>query len=164
MTTRVTMTTGDMMDRTADGMTAPTDSSSSSAAAPSARRGLAAAVGAVGAAFLASLCCVGPLLFVTLGVGAGLASTFEPLRPLFGAVMLALLGAGFWAVYGRRATRSSREHPSGAAVVGGGEAGCAPGGACPTPARRGRDVVVLWCATLVALVLWTFPTWSLWLL
>lgn len=121
-------------------------------------------IGGMLAAFLGSLCCVGPLLFVTLGVGAGLASTFEPLRPLFGAVMLALLGAGFWAVYGRRATRSSREHPSGAAVVGGGEAGCAPGGACPTPARRGRDVVVLWCATLVALVLWTFPTWSLWLL
>lgn len=121
------------------------------------------AIGGVLAAFLASLCCVGPLLFVTLGVGAGLASTFEPLRPLFGAVMLALLAAGFWAVYGRRAAHS-REHPSATTVAGSGDAECAPGGACSTPARRGRDVAVLWSATLLALVLWTFPTWSLWLL
>jgi len=42
-----------------------------------------AGVRGVTAAFLGSLCCVGPLLFVTLGVGAGLASTFEPLRPVF---------------------------------------------------------------------------------
>lgn len=45
------------------------------------RRSLAAGAGGVGAATLGSLCCIGPLLFVTLGGGAGLASTFEPLRP-----------------------------------------------------------------------------------
>lgn len=31
------------------------------------------------------------------------------------------------------------------------------------PTRRGRDVAVLWGATILALVLWSFPTWSRWL-
>ena len=43
---------------------------------------IATAVGGVGAAFTSALCCVGPLLAVTLGVsGAGLSACFEPLRP-----------------------------------------------------------------------------------
>lgn len=41
------------------------------------RRGLAASLGAIGAALLASLCCIGPVLLVTLGVGAGLAKLAE---------------------------------------------------------------------------------------
>ncbi len=40
------------------------------------------AFGGVGAAVGSALCCAGPLVAVTLGVsGAGLSSTFEPLRP-----------------------------------------------------------------------------------
>ena len=62
------MTPGDLMDRTADRTTAPTDSGARPTAAPSAHRGLAAAAGAIGAAFLASLCCVGPLAFVAFGI------------------------------------------------------------------------------------------------
>lgn len=127
------------------------------------RRTVLSGVGGVAAAFLGSLCCVGPLLFVTLGVGAGFASAFEPLRPVFGMLMLALLAAGFWAVYGRRATLLPR-----AASAGTGTLGCAPACATATtgamPARRGHDVAILWSATVLALVLWTFPTWSLWLL
>ena len=49
------------------------------------RKALLAGIAAVAAALLGSLCCVGPLVFVALGVGAGLASTFEPLRPVFAA-------------------------------------------------------------------------------
>ena len=121
------------------------------------RRALVAGAGGVVAAFLASLCCVGPLLFVTLGVGAGLASTFEPLRPVFGVLMVALLAAGFWAVYGRR--RAATAMPTQDAVAGD---ACASA-ACVVPVRRVRDVAILWSATALALVLWTFPTWSLWL-
>lgn len=127
------------------------------------RKAVLTSVGGVTAAFLASLCCVGPLLFVTLGVGAGLASAFEPLRPVFGVLMLALLAAGFWAVYGRRVAaplgalgddaRAADADPRRGSPV-----------ACASPLRRGRDVVVLWSATVLALVLWSFPTWSLWLL
>ncbi len=88
---------------------------------------LLASVGGVAAALLGSLCCVGPLLFVTLGVGAGLVSTFGPLRPLFGVLMVAMLGLGFYTVYG---------------------------------SPRARDKLLLWGAVVLALILWTFPTWS----
>lgn len=112
------------------------------------RKGLWAPLAAVGAAFLGALCCVGPLLFVTFGVGAGLASTFEPLRPLFGVLMVLGLATGFYTVYGRRQFAEAR---------------CAPGEACSVPRSRTRDQVLLWGATLLALVFWTFPTWSTWL-
>ena len=65
------------------------------------RTTLWAGVGGVTAAVLGSLCCMGPLVFVTLGVGAGLATTFEPLRPVFELVMVALFGLAFYSVYGR---------------------------------------------------------------
>jgi mercuric ion transport protein len=119
-------------------------------------------LGGLVAAFLGSLCCVGPLLFVTFGVGAGLASTFEPLRPLFGALMAALLAAGFWSVYGGRSMRTSSAVPADAPSVDG-DPTCAPDAACAVPTRRRRDVAILWSATLLALVFWTFPTWSRWL-
>lgn len=123
--------------------------------APRARRGMLAAAGAIGAAFLASLCCVGPLLFVTLGVGAGLATTFEPLRPVFTGLTLVLLAAGFYIVYGRRgATRATTESA----------ASCAPDATCAVPRNRTRDKMLLWVATGVAVVFLTFPQWSLLLL
>lgn len=139
----MTSTTDAKMDRTVDGITATNDSGARSAG----RRGMAAAAGAIGAAFLASLCCVGPLLFVTLGVGAGLASTFEPLRPLFTVFTVALLAVGFYAVYRRKPA-------SAAAVV------CAPDGTCSVPRNQTRDKVLLWIAAVVAFVFLTFPQWS----
>lgn len=120
-----------------------------SAVPASSRRGLFASLGAVGTAFLAALCCVGPLLFVTLGVGAGLASTFEPLRPVFAVATVALLAVGFYVVYGKR--------PS----VATSDAACDPGETCANPRSRTRDRALLWVATVVALLLLTFPRWSL---
>lgn len=108
------------------------------------RRGLAASFAAVGAAFLAALCCIGPVLFVTLGVGAGLASRFEPLRPIFTILTVGLIAIGFYTVYGRR--------PAGAA----GDVE----GACIVPRSRRREKILLWIATFVALLLLTFPQWS----
>ncbi len=126
------------------------------------RRTLWAGVGGVAAAFLGSLCCVGPLLFVTLGVGAGLASTFEPLRPVFAVVMLALFGLAFYSVYGSPwRTRSRGNAPAPAA--GATDAACAEGEACAMPRARRREKAIFWVAVVLALVLWTFPTWSLWL-
>lgn len=113
------------------------------------RRTLLAGVGGIVAALLGSLCCVGPVLFLALGIGAGLASTFEPLRPVFGALMVAALGTGFYTVYGRRPVLAEAAAES-----------CAPGEPCPVPRRRMRDRVFLWSATALAIALWTFPTWS----
>lgn len=109
------------------------------------RKTLWAGVGGLAAAGLGSLCCIGPILFVTLGVGAGAASTFEPLRPLFGALMVALLGIGFYTVYARPAPAEA----------------CGPDGACERPRKRGREKVLLWGAAGLALILWTFPQWSI---
>lgn len=107
-------------------------------------RGVLAATTAVLAAFGASLCCVGPILFVTLGVGAGLASTFEPLRPLFTALTVLGLGIGFYTVYGRSAKAEA----------------CASGNACVRPRNRRREKTLLWGATVLAVLFWSFPAWS----
>lgn len=109
------------------------------------RRSLLAGAGGVLAAVLASLCCTGPLLFVTFGVGAGLASTFEPLRPVFGILMVGMLGAGFYAVYRRPRTEES----------------CGPRGMCELPRDRRREKFFLWVATALAVVFWSFNYWSI---
>ncbi|MFQ5344913.1 MAG: mercuric transporter MerT family protein [Mariprofundus sp.] len=54
-------------------------------------------IGAVLAGFLASACCIGPLIVVLLGLGS--ASAFialEPYRPLFAVLTLALLAWAGW--------------------------------------------------------------------
>lgn len=110
--------------------------------------GVLAALAAVAAAIGASLCCIGPLLFVTLGVGAGMATAFEPLRPLFTAVTAIGLAIGFYFVYGRKP----------AAEV------CGPGETCAVPRNRRRDRVIVWVATVIAVLFWSFNYWSLLLL
>ena len=113
------------------------------------RTTLLSILGAVGSAFASALCCVGPILYVSLGVGAGLASTFEPLRPwLLGGAAL-FLGMGFYGVY----VRPPRS--------------CAEGGTCETEAeaRRKRrwQKVMLWTSTALVVVFAASPTWMRWL-
>ena len=110
-------------------------------------RTMLAAIGGVSAAFASALCCAGPLIAVSLGVsGAGLASTFEPLRPFFLAGTGAFLASGFFLV--RREERKA----------------CEPGRACADPGRRRRMKITLWVATAAAIVFATYPTWSAWIL
>lgn len=119
--------------------------------------GTVTSLGAIGSAFLASLCCIGPVLFVTLGVGAGLASQFEPLRPFFTFLTVALLGVGFYTVYGRKGM-AGPDKVSAATASSTSEAGAS----CAVPRDRKRDKVLLWVATLIAVVLLTVEQWSLW--
>lgn len=100
-------------------------------------------LGAVGAAIASALCCVGPVLYVSLGVGAGLASTFEPLRPWFLGAAALFLATGFYRVYGRRRPR------------------CSADGEVERRARR--EKIWLWVGTAVVVLFATFPTWSTWL-
>jgi copper chaperone CopZ len=95
--------------------------------------------GAVAAAAAASLCCIGPLVFVALGLGAfGAAAVFETLRPYLLSAAALLLAFGFYRAYFRR---------SGAA--------CAPGEACATKpsgrATRGALWVAAFCVIAFAL-------------
>lgn len=100
-------------------------------------------LGAVGAAFVASLCCTGPLVYVALGVGgAGLASTFEPLRPWLLGATAGLLGLGFYGVYGLGPRCADVDFER----------------------KRRRQKATLWVGTLVVLALATFPVWSIWIL
>lgn len=105
------------------------------------------ALGGVGAAVGSALCCAGPLVAVTLGVsGAGLSSTFEPLRPYFlGATGLFLVG-GFYLVDREERIACDTDKP------------------CAEPKVRKRTKTMLWIATAIAAVAATFPTWSEWVL
>ena len=107
------------------------------------RRTLLAGAGGVGAAFASTLCCAGPLIAVAAGVsGAGLAATFDPLRPWFLGATAAFLLLGFWMV-----DREERK-------------ACEPGRPCADPRTRRRMKIMLWAATAMAVVFATFPSWQ----
>lgn len=90
--------------------------------------------GAVLAAFAASLCCVGPLLFVVLGLGAfGAASVFESMRPWLLGVTAVFLAVGFYRTYFKR------------------EQVCAPGEACATKPFNRAGRAGLWIASALVL-------------
>jgi len=66
-------------------------------------------IGGVLAAFFSSFCCIGPVIFAALGVGAGatgflvgsarFAVSMTPYRPFFVLATVAFLGLGFYTVY-----------------------------------------------------------------
>lgn len=118
-------------------------------------RTVAASVGGVAAAFLGALCCAGPLVFASVGIGAGLAGRFEPLRPLFGVVMLAAFGMAYQRAYGH--ARGGSSHAVSAEAR---EPDAVGGATCSAPADRRRERIMFWSAAALALVLWTFPSWS----
>ena len=102
-----------------------------------------AATGAVAAAVASTLCCAGPLVAVAIGLsGAGLAATFEPLRPYFVAATALSLGFGF--VVLRREEKRA----------------CQPGTLCASPVARRRMKQALWVATIISIPLLTFSWWS----
>lgn len=106
-------------------------------------RAVLAALGAVAAAIGSVVCCAGPLVAVALGVsGAGLAATFDPLRPYFVAGTALALGFGFVTLH-----REERK-------------ACEPGKLCASPAARRRMKLWLWIATAIAVPLISFPWWS----
>ncbi len=90
--------------------------------------------GAVIAGIAASLCCLGPLLFLVLGLGAfGAAAAFQTARPyLLGAAVL-LQAFGFYCVYFRR------------------QPACAPGEACETKPVNRASRIGLWIASIAVL-------------
>ena len=111
-------------------------------ASPVSKTVVAAGTG-VAAAIGSALCCAGPLVAVFLGLsGAGLAATFEPLRPYFVAGTALSLGLGFVGL--RREERKA----------------CEPGRLCASPQVRHRMKWALWIATAIAIPLLTFPWWS----
>ena len=100
----------------------------------------AGALAAVGA----SLCCVGPLVLVTLGIGGAWISSLsrlEPLRPVFIVATLGLLAWAWHKLY--RAPEV-----------------CEPGKVCADPKVRPRQRVIFWIVSLVLVLLLSFPFYA----
>ncbi|MDW7749090.1 mercuric ion transporter MerT [Halomonas sp.] len=93
------------------------------------------------AALLASACCLGPLLLITLGVSGawiGNLTALEPYRPLF--IAIALVAMGFaW----RRIFRP-------AAI-------CQPGEVCALPHVRTAYKSLFWLVSVLVLIALAFP-------
>ena len=95
------------------------------------------------AAGLASLCCIGPLVAVGLGLGAfGAAAFFESLRPYLLVVTVALLGTAFYLTY----RKQSQEQ--------------CPDGTCAVAPPQKSQKLALWLATVIVVSLAAFPYYS----
>ena len=106
-----------------------------------AKSGRGALVAGGFAALLASTCCLGPLVLVTLGVGGAWISNLtmlEPYRPLFiGTALVAM----FFAY--QRIFRPVQD--------------CKPGEVCAMPQLRRSYQVVFWLVTALVVVALAFP-------
>jgi mercuric ion transport protein len=100
------------------------------------------AAGGMLGAFASISCCILPLVLFSLGVGGawiGNLTALAPYQPIFVAITLGFLGAGFWLVY-------LRPKPA-----------CTYGEACARP-LPGRIVKTsLWLATLLVAAALAFP-------
>jgi mercuric ion transport protein len=109
-------------------------------AGPSNGRGALAAGGI--AAILASTCCLGPLVLITLGFSGawiGNLTALEPYRPIFiGAALVSLFFAG------RNIFRPARA--------------CAPDEVCAVPRVRTAYKVLFWSVAALVLIALVFPS------
>ncbi len=123
---------------------APTATTTSAARGnPGARSERFTLGGSVVAAVLSSACCWLPLLLLAFGASAaGVSAFFEQWRPAFLVLAVALLGAGFYVVYFRKAS-------------------CAKG-ACETMPRSPRvfSRALLWVAALLVALFAMFPNYA----
>lgn len=100
-------------------------------------------IGGVLAAVGASLCCVGPFILLTLGIGGawiGNLTLLEPYRPVFIVIVMLLFGWVGWQI----------NRPVEA---------CVPGTVCAVPQTQKRRRVIFWIMAIIALVLVTSSYW-----
>lgn len=103
------------------------------------------AVGGILGAVLASTCCIGPLLLVTLGVSGawiGNLSALAPYQPIFIAATLGFLGFGYWQVYIKP------------------KKVCEDGSYCASPTSDRVVKIALWAATGLVIVALTIDFWA----
>ena len=96
------------------------------------------------AAIVGSLCCVAPLVLITLGISGawiGQLTALEPYRPIFIGVMVAFLALAFRRLYIVPAHR-------------------APGEACANPRLQRRQRQIFWVVVVGLAVLIAFPWYA----
>jgi len=109
-----------------------------------ARKGWLAAGGVFGA-FLASACCIGPLVLLTLGISGawiGNLTALEPYKPIFAVIALGFIAAGFLQVYFRKPTV------------------CEPGSYCARPASARITKTALWASLILVIAALTIDWWA----
>jgi len=102
---------------------------------------IAAGLTAIGA----SICCIGPLVLLALGIGGAWISyltALEPYRPIFIGITLVFLFLAF-----RRLYLLPRR--------------CAPGDACAIPATLRNQRIIFWVVSVLLVALLTFPYYGL---
>lgn len=100
-----------------------------------------ASIGALITAGIASICCLGPIVLVGLGLGgAGLAVGIAKYRPIFLAVTFALLGVAFYLTYRKR------------------EVQCEDG-SCKVQSGSKGTKIALWIVTVAVFVLASSHLW-----
>ena len=102
-------------------------------------------IAAVAAAIGASLCCVGPLVLLALGIGGTWISSLtalEPYRPIFIGITLVFLFLAFRKLY--LVPRL-----------------CASGDACAVPSTLHNQRIVFWIVSALIIALLTFPYYGL---
>ena len=110
-----------------------------------ARKRNVAATGGIIGAVLASSCCIGPLVLITLGASGawiGSLTALKAYQPVFVPITLAFLGFGFWQVYGK----SKRS--------------CEDNAYCASPVSDRLIKTVLWVATLLVGVASSVDLWA----
>lgn len=98
--------------------------------------------GGVLAAVGASVCCVGPLVLLTMGIGGAWIATltaWEPMRPWLMVATLLFLGLAFRRLYLQPQV-------------------CEPGAACAEPAVLKRQRLIFWAVALLLLALLALPS------
>ena len=102
----------------------------------------ASLIGSVLTGVLASVCCIGPIVFALLGIGgAGFILKFEAYRPLFAGVAILFLVVGGYLTY-RKPTSMD----------------CSPGSLCANPKSNRINKVVFWIAAIIVLLALLVPT------
>ena len=107
-----------------------------------------ALIGGIIAAIGASLCCVGPLVLLLLGISGSWISTlteFEPFRPYFTVGVIIMFS---WAGY--QLYRPAEE--------------CEAGSICAIPETRMRYQIIFWIAAVLSLILVTSIYWIPWII
>ena|SRR5215471_8238074 len=90
----------------------------------------------------ASVCCVGPLVLMTLGISGAWISNLtalEPVRPVFVALTAVFLGLAFRRIYLKRTI-------------------CAPDSQCAEPRVAARQRKAFWVIAVMVLALLSAPT------
>lgn len=107
------------------------------------KRGRWGLIGAIVSVIAASLCCVGPLVLLALGVSGawmGSMTVLEPYRPLFMILVFGFLGTAFYRIY-----RKPKEES------------CEVEACCASPSQDRLNKAALWTVTVLVLGFLALP-------